>query len=72
MVSLEIRSVGPGTCSWCGKEKNEVCTVVFNDGSIEGPMDYCPSDFWRAMRAKARGAAKKLEDRSTPAADAAA
>jgi hypothetical protein len=65
MINVEIRSVGSGICSWCGKEKSEVCTVVFKD---DGPQDYCQGDFWRAVRSKARSSAKKL-DRSTHASN---
>jgi hypothetical protein len=30
MISVEFKKVGPGTCSWCRKEK-EVFTVAFGD-----------------------------------------
>src|SRR5262249_1157863 len=58
MVGVEFRNVGPGTCSWCGKAKAEVFTVVFSDRSFDGPMELCPNDFRCAIRVKVRGAAK--------------
>lgn len=58
MVGVEFRNVAPGTCSWCGKEKSEVFTVVFNDRSFEGPVDLCPNDFRCAIGIKLRGSAK--------------
>jgi hypothetical protein len=53
MISVEFRSVGPGTCSWCRKEKKEVFTVAFNDRSFSGPM--CWNDLRCAIRLKAGG-----------------
>lgn len=49
MIQIECRSIGVGTCVWCGKEK-EVLTVAFTDHSIVGAM--CMADFCKALRMK--------------------
>jgi hypothetical protein len=69
MVSVEFRSVAPGTCSWCGKEKNEVFTVVFSDRTFDGPVDLCWADFRYATRLKVAAAEKKTMARPTPGSD---
>ena len=50
MISVEFRSVGPGTCHWCRKEKDEVYSVAFSDKSFVGPM--CKGDLLRAIGMK--------------------
>ena len=70
MVSVEFRSVAPGTCSWCGKEKNEVFTVVFSDRTFDGPVDLCWADFRNATKLKAAAAEKKTMARPTSASAA--
>jgi hypothetical protein len=49
MISVEFRSIGPGTCMWCRKEK-DVLHVSFSDKSFSGPM--CRSDFLKALGMK--------------------
>ena len=66
MVRVEFRSVGAGTCSWCRKEKNEVFTVVFDDGSFSGPTELCMNDFRCAMRLKVSGTDKRTSGRPSP------
>lgn len=70
MVRVEFRSVGPGTCSWCRKDKNEVFTVVFDDGSFSGPTELCLNDFRCAMRLKVDGANTRPSGRAVPATEA--
>lgn len=69
MVTVEFRGMGPGSCSWCGKDKNEVVTVVFSDRTFDGPVDLCWGDFRNATRLKVATAAQKPVGRSPLAAD---
>jgi len=50
MISVEFKDVGPGTCSWCRKDKQEVFNVVFGDRAFSGPM--CWNDLRCAIRLK--------------------
>jgi hypothetical protein len=50
MISVEFRSIGPGTCMWCRKEKEEVLHVSFSDKSFNGPL--CKGDFFKALGTK--------------------
>ena len=50
MISVEFRSVGPGSCGWCRKEKDDIYTVAFSDKSFNGPM--CRADLLRAIGMK--------------------
>jgi hypothetical protein len=53
MISVEFRSVRPGTCGWCRKDKDEVYDVAFSDKSFVGPM--CRADLLRAIGMKVGG-----------------
>jgi hypothetical protein len=68
MVSVEFRSVGPGTCSWCRKEKSEVFTVAFGDRSFDRPTELCLNDLRCWIRLKLAGPDKKEADRPAPPA----
>src|SRR5947209_19357124 len=57
MISVEFRSVGPGTCKWCRKEKDEVYSVAFGDKSFVGAM--CKGDLLRAIGMKLGGDGKE-------------
>jgi DNA-binding helix-hairpin-helix protein with protein kinase domain len=50
MISVEIRGIAPGCCTWCGKEKNEVVAFSFSDKSFSGSM--CWNDLKRALKMK--------------------
>ena len=50
MISVEFKSVGPGCCAWCRKDRDEVYTVAFSDKSFVGPM--CKADLLRAVGMK--------------------
>jgi hypothetical protein len=50
VISVEFKSVAPGTCHWCRKEKEEVYNVAFSDKSFMGPM--CKGDLLRAISMK--------------------
>lgn len=50
MVTVEVTSIAPGRCIWCGKEKSQVVTVAFSDKSFSGPM--CFGDFKKALTMK--------------------
>lgn len=50
MISVEYKSVGPGTCGWCKKQKDEIYVVTFSDKSFVGPM--CKADIFRAIDMK--------------------
>jgi hypothetical protein len=50
MISVEFRSVGPGQCSWCRRERDEVYQVAFSDRSFIGAM--CRGDLLRAIGMK--------------------
>lgn len=49
-ISVEFRSVGPGACGWCKKQKDDIYVVTFSDKSFVGPM--CKSDIFRAIDMK--------------------
>lgn len=49
MISVEFRSVGPGACGWCRREK-EVYQVAFSDRSFVGAL--CKGDLMRAIAMK--------------------
>ena len=57
MISVEFRSVGPGACGWCRKEKDEIYTVAFSDKSFVGPL--CKADLLRAIGMKVSTPAPK-------------
>jgi hypothetical protein len=50
MIAVEFRSVRPGACGWCRREKDEVYDVAFSDKSFVGPM--CKADLLRAIGMK--------------------
>lgn len=50
MISVEFRSVGPGACSWCRREREEVFSVAFSDRSFVGAL--CKADLLRAIGMK--------------------
>lgn len=58
MISVEFKSVAPGCCGWCRKERDEVYTVAFSDRSFVGAL--CRGDLLRAigMKVEALPAAK--------------
>ncbi|HKI30861.1 MAG TPA: hypothetical protein VKA46_03275 [Gemmataceae bacterium] len=58
MISVEFRSIGPGKCRWCKKEKDQVIGLAFSDGSFVG--NYCFADFKKALQ-------DKLESSTPPA-----
>lgn len=53
MINVQFKSHGPGTCSWCRKQRAEVFAVVFGDQSFSGPM--CWNDLRCAIRFKVAG-----------------
>ena len=57
MMSVEFKSVGPGKCRWCKKEKDEVIELKFSDGSFVG--HYCFADFKKALLDKLEHAPAK-------------
>jgi hypothetical protein len=50
VLSVMFRSIGPGQCAWCQKDKKEVSDVKFSDGSLDGAL--CPVCFRNAVRHK--------------------
>ena len=50
MISVEFKSVGAGTCQWCGKEKDEVFDIAYSDKSFVGL--YCRGDLMKAVTVK--------------------
>lgn len=50
MISVEFRSIGPGKCRWCKKDRDEVIELAFSDGSFVGR--YCFADFRKALQDK--------------------
>lgn len=49
-VSADFTKLGPGTCNYCGADKDEVVTVSFKDGSITGAL--CFNDLRKFLRMK--------------------
>ena len=47
MVSVEFKAISPGKCRWCKKDKDQVITLAFSDGSFVG--SYCFADFKKAL-----------------------
>lgn len=70
MVSVEFRSVGPGTCSWCRKEKSEVFTVAFGDRSFDRATELCLNDLRCWIRLRLGGTDQQPAGRPAPAKDA--
>jgi hypothetical protein len=50
MICVEFKAIGPGTCRWCRKEKDQVITLAFSDSSFVG--SYCFADFKKALQDK--------------------
>jgi hypothetical protein len=53
MIAVEFRSMRPGTCGWCRRDKDEVYDVAFSDKSFVGQM--CRGDLLRAIGMKLGG-----------------
>jgi hypothetical protein len=66
MVSVEFRSIGPGRCRWCKRDRDEVIELAFSDGSFVGR--YCFADFKKALQDKLESEEppKKPEPRAEP------
>jgi hypothetical protein len=52
-VNVEFKSIGPGKCRWCKKDRDEVIELAFGDGSFVGR--YCFADFKKALQDKLEG-----------------
>lgn len=50
MIDVKFKSVTPGACQWCGKERDTVYDVSFNDQSFVGKL--CKNDLLRAIGLK--------------------
>ena len=50
MIDVSFKSDGPGTCQWCGKERDEVFDITFSDKSFVGL--YCRGDIMKAVKMK--------------------
>jgi hypothetical protein len=50
MICVEFKSIGPGKCRWCKKEKDQVLELSFADSSFVGR--YCFADFKKALQDK--------------------
>jgi hypothetical protein len=61
MISVEFRSVGPGKCRWCKKDKDVVISLSFSDNSFVG--SYCFADFKKALLDKLEGSLPPLAAR---------
>ncbi len=66
MISVEFKSVGPGHCAWCRRDKDEVYSVAFSDKSFVGPM--CRGDLLRAIGMKVENTPKAAVPAALPAA----
>jgi hypothetical protein len=64
MVSVTFKGVGPGTCSWCGKEKNEVFKI--ETGDFKG--DLCRLDLCCFLRLKAGRPERNAANSASPSA----
>ena len=52
MIQVDFKSVGPGPCGWCLKDRDEVFSISFSDKSFIGPL--CKKQFpyradWRML-----------------------
>jgi hypothetical protein len=63
MVSVKFKGVAPGSCSWCGKEKNEVYAIETSD--FDGHL--CRGDLCNYLKLKLRRPAEKASAFSAPA-----
>ena len=54
MITVEIHTIQPGKCIWCGKERDDIVTLAFSDKSFTGPM--CFADFKKALVMKVASA----------------
>lgn len=64
MVSVTFKGVGPGACSWCGKEKNEVFKIESSD--FKG--DLCRLDLCCFLKLKAGRSERNAADLASPSA----
>lgn len=62
MVSVTFKGVGSGTCSWCGKEKNEVFKIESSD--FKG--DLCRNDLCCYLKLKAGRPLTEFSSPSSP------
>lgn len=62
MVSVTFKGAGPGPCSWCGKEKNEVFEIEASD--FKGNL--CRLDLCCFLRLKAGGTMQSASSRTSP------
>jgi hypothetical protein len=46
-ITVEFRAISSGKCRWCKREKEEVISLAFSDGSFVG--NYCFADFKKAL-----------------------
>jgi hypothetical protein len=65
MISVEFRSMGPGKCRWCKKDKELVISLAFSDGSFVG--SYCFPDFKKALLDKLESSMPQAAQPSMPA-----
>jgi len=49
-IDVRIERIAPGSCIWCGREKDQVIHLAFSDKSFSGPM--CFADFRKALAMK--------------------
>ena len=64
MIQVEFTSVGPGKCRWCKKDKDEVVSLSFSDGSFVG--SYCFADFKKALLDKLEHVAPPAKPEAKP------
>lgn len=65
MIAVEFKSVGPGRCRWCKRDKEEVIGLAFADGSFVG--SYCFADFKKALLDKLEAEPEQPAREMTPA-----
>lgn len=69
MIGVEFLGIAPGTCTWCGKQKDEVVNFAFADKSFAGAM--CWNDLKRALKMKVQTGGTESRAETREAADAA-
>src|SRR5437660_7941028 len=70
MISVEFKTIGPGKCRWCKKDRDEVIELAFSDGSFVGR--YCFADFKKALQDKLEDVPKQPKTEPRPLSDAGA
>ena len=64
MITVEVHTIQPGKCIWCGKERDDIVTLAFSDKSFTGPM--CFANFKKVLVMKVASTKTQTVETSLP------